>query len=567
MDVDIGILEAALSPYIIYMKDSGVEYVSDALARRLGMVTEHLRDTLNKRTDLSSLDSGSRLALHHAASAGGSPVFSCVHIPYRDLRILALSEEDANGIPTLMEKGDHEIFIRMLKASGAACVIVEKGSIVYANDRFCSLLDLDNGTVHGRKLIEYVSQVSRGDFIRSCEGWSETGGNEDVREQEILFTSSTGTRKHLMVSGGLLKRDERRLLWTIMRDVSEVRKLEKMLKEEQKRFSELFERFPLGILYISPRGTILECNDFVADLMGYVRAEIQNRHFTDFVSSGQIDALKKEFQTLFTRGAEIKRHECVLNTRHDNTVTIEYNAQLICRKGYPSKALMIFTDVTDKKILEMELLEKNAEMERTLWDMAEVKDALEARAGELNKATEDLKLLNEKLNLLSITDGLTEVYNHRHFQDRLSEEVERLQRQKGSILSLLILDIDDFKYFNDTYGHQCGDMVLKQLAMILKNSIRTIDILARYGGEEFAIILPNSNAEQAVVVAERICEAIRSTPFSFAEGTVVKVTVSIGVGTITSTDGDKSILVKRADSALYAAKAKWKDRVEVWEEE
>jgi diguanylate cyclase (GGDEF)-like protein len=228
---------------------------------------------------------------------------------------------------------------------------------------------------------------------------------------------------------------------------------------------------------------------------------------------------------------------------------------------------MMFTDVTDKKALEFELLEKNAEMERTLWDMAEVKDALEARAGELNKASEDLKSLNEKLGQLSITDGLTEVYNHRHFQDRLSEEVERLNRQKDGILSLLILDIDDFKRFNDTYGHQCGDTVLKQLAMLLKNSIRTIDILARYGGEEFAIILPNANTEQAVIAAERICQNVRSTAFSFGSGTTVKVTVSIGVGTIMSAQADKSELVRKADSAMYAAKAKWKDRVEIWEED
>jgi diguanylate cyclase (GGDEF)-like protein len=217
----------------------------------------------------------------------------------------------------------------------------------------------------------------------------------------------------------------------------------------------------------------------------------------------------------------------------------------------------------------MELLEKNSEMERTLWDMAEVKDALEARAGELNKASEDLKLLNEKLNLLSITDGLTEIYNHRHFQDRLSEEIERLNRQKekDGVLSLLLLDIDDFKRFNDSYGHQCGDMVLKQIAGLLKGSIRNIDILARYGGEEFAVILPNSNTEQAVIAAERICQTIRSTPFSYGAAINAKVTVSIGVGTITSNQPDKSELVRKADSAMYAAKAKWKDRVEVWEED
>jgi diguanylate cyclase (GGDEF)-like protein len=228
---------------------------------------------------------------------------------------------------------------------------------------------------------------------------------------------------------------------------------------------------------------------------------------------------------------------------------------------------MVFSNITDKKELEMELLEKNAEMEKTLWEMAEVKDALEARAGELNRVTEELKVLNERLNQLSITDGLTEIYNHRHFQDRLSEEVGRVQRSKDSVVSLLILDIDDFKHFNDTYGHQCGDMVLKQLAGILRNNVRSIDVLARYGGEEFAVILPNAGTEEAANVAERICKAVRSTPFSFGEGTSVKVTVSIGVGSLARGQGEKSELIRKADNALYAAKAKWKDRVEVWWEE
>jgi diguanylate cyclase len=110
-------------------------------------------------------------------------------------------------------------------------------------------------------------------------------------------------------------------------------------------------------------------------------------------------------------------------------------------------------------------------------------------------------------------------------------------------------------------------MVLKQIAGLLKGSIRNIDILARYGGEEFAIILPNSNTEQAVIAAERICKTIRSTPFSYGAAINTKITVSIGVGTITSNQPEKSELVRKADSAMYAAKAKWKDRVEVWEED
>ncbi|MBN2297484.1 MAG: GGDEF domain-containing protein, partial [Deltaproteobacteria bacterium] len=344
-------------------------------------------------------------------------------------------------------------------------------------------------------------------------------------------------------------------------------RMERLLKEQQEKFSELFDSSPIGLLYINPRGNIIDCNEFVCNIMRYSKNEIQGSAFTKFVVPHEEERLRQEFKRLFLDGIVIPRQECMLRTEEGETITIEYNVQAISRKGRNIKALMVFSDMTEKKELEMELLEKNAEMEKTLWEMAEVKDALEARAGELNRATEELKVLNEKLNQLSITDGLTEIYNHRHFQDRLTDEVERFHREKGGQISLLMLDIDDFKRFNDTYGHQCGDMVLKQLSGILKNSVRNIDILARYGGEEFAVILPNTGTQEAARVAERICESIRSTPFSFGESTSVKVTASIGVGSLVRGQGEKAELIRKADNALYAAKAKWKDRVEVWEED
>ncbi len=311
----------------------------------------------------------------------------------------------------------------------------------------------------------------------------------------------------------------------------------------------------------------MNCNDSASRITGYPLEKIRGSLFTDFVGDEQAIELRRDFEGLFASDIEISTREIVIKTGMGSAITIEYDARLIYRKGLRSMALMVFNDVTEKKALEQELLEKNAEMERTLWDMAEVKDALEARAGELNRATEELKLLNERLNMLSITDGLTELFNHRHFQDRLAEEVERLNRIKDGHLSLLMIDIDDFKRFNDTYGHQCGDMALKHIAFLLKNTIRGIDILARYGGEEFAVILPNSTSRQASIVAQRICQTVRSTPFSHAQAKDAKVTVSIGVGTVNSGGADKSELVRRADIALYAAKAKWKDRVEIWEEE
>ena len=565
MDVDITRLEAILSPYIVLIKDSGVEYVSNGLAKRLGIISEQLKKNLQDIPELfTTVQHVPSTVLLTSANAEANK-FICTAIPLDDCRVIAFCDEPPKPKP-IMEYADRDTFVRMFTRSYMGCLIVDEGVVVYTNEFLSSLLGLNREQVLGNKVIDFISKESRPEFVRACQRWYEPDSAQDD-VYEIMLTSASGTRLHFMVKGGWVGRGSRQVLWIILHDITQHIKIKRTLKEEQQKYHELFGRSSTGMLFINPRGKIIECNDYVAAVMGYTKEQINGTPFTKFVIQDQAEALREDFHKLFIEGCEIKKRECVINTSSGQAVHIEYNAQVIFRKGHPVKALMMFTDVTDKKALEFELLEKNAEMERTLWDMAEVKDALEARAGELNRATEDLKSLNEKLGQLSITDGLTEIYNHRHFQDRLNEEVERLNRQKDGVLSLLLLDIDDFKRFNDTYGHQCGDLVLKQLAMLLKNSIRTIDILARYGGEEFAIILPNANTEQAVIAAERICQNIRSTPFSFGSGTTVKVTVSIGVGTIVSAQADKSELVRRADSAMYAAKAKWKDRVEVWEED
>lgn len=565
MDIDIARLEAAVSPYLVLIGDTGVEYVSLGLAERLGVLSERLKEELGTVPGLTTGQHDVPRQVSLASAGNGQRTFSCIPISLEGGMLLALSE-DAPRLKPLMEYADRDTFVRMFMYAPVAGLVVDGGVIVYVNDLLCSTLGMNRHQVLGSRVIDMVSKESRADFLRATQQWFDPEGGKDAIF-EVMLTAASGTRFDFLAQGGWTTWGNRDVLWIVLKDVTETKKAKKALREEQQRFSELFSLFPIGILSINPRGRILESNDYVSTLMGYTREQVHGSPFTDYVDELQAGQLREDFRVLFTTGAEINKRECIINTSDGRAMTIEYNARIVTRKGHPTKALMMFTDVTEKKTLELELLEKNAEMERTLWDMAEVKDALEARAGELNKATEDLKSLNEKLNMLSITDGLTEVYNHRHFQDRLTEEMERLNRLKDGVLSLLIMDIDDFKRFNDTYGHQCGDMVLKQIAALLKGCIRTIDILARYGGEEFAVILPNSTTEQAVVVAERICETIRSTPFTYGMATNVKVTVSIGVGTITSGQLDKSELVRKADSAMYAAKAKWKDRVEIWEED
>ena len=160
----------------------------------------------------------------------------------------------------------------------------------------------------------------------------------------------------------------------------------------------------------------------------------------------------------------------------------------------------------------------------------------------------------------AIVDRKTELYNHSFFMKRLEEELARLKRYKSQS-ALLMLDIDHFKKFNDTYGHLTGDQVLKDVAHVIRDCIRIEDLAARFGGEEFAVLLIQCDADQGLIIGERIRHAIERKSVEFA-GRALSVTVSIGVAH-TSTEQlvpDSSTLIDRADRALYSAKHAGRNR-------
>ncbi len=169
-----------------------------------------------------------------------------------------------------------------------------------------------------------------------------------------------------------------------------------------------------------------------------------------------------------------------------------------------------------------------------------------------------------EIERLAITDGLTGIFNHRHLQERLSQEFSRLERFSEP-LSILILDIDHFKEINDTYGHPVGDSVLKGVVDVVKKTIRNIDIPARYGGEEFAIILLGTGAHGALKIAERLRKAVMNRTFS-AENKTFKVTISIGISTCPNDGKRKEEIIEKADKALYHAKRTGRNRSVLWSE-
>ncbi|MBX7101919.1 MAG: GGDEF domain-containing protein [Myxococcaceae bacterium] len=166
---------------------------------------------------------------------------------------------------------------------------------------------------------------------------------------------------------------------------------------------------------------------------------------------------------------------------------------------------------------------------------------------------------HDEVYRLTTVDGLTQAFNRRYFEDTLERELSRCSRY-GRALSLIMLDIDNFKVINDSHGHLAGDYVLRQVSAAIKTKIRREDILARYGGEEFALLLPEVDLKGAAALAEKTRKLIEKHRFEFDKA-VMPVTVSAGVATIASKSADPAELVREADLRLYAAKESGRNRV------
>jgi len=181
-------------------------------------------------------------------------------------------------------------------------------------------------------------------------------------------------------------------------------------------------------------------------------------------------------------------------------------------------------------------------------------------ASELVVAVENSRLYKLSKRL-AITDELTGLFNYRHLQMRLDEEVTRAKRFSNHV-SMLMVDADDFKRFNDTHGHIAGDGALSELGDVLRSVVREVDVVARYGGEEFSIVLPETDSAGAFVAAEKVREAVANHQFASTDGTRdCTLTVSIGLASYPTHAWDKESLLREADDALYRAKNGGKNRV------
>ena len=283
-----------------------------------------------------------------------------------------------------------------------------------------------------------------------------------------------------------------------------------------------------------------------------IKAVYLSTFLTNIFFSDSPERFHKEFQKHITR---------YFNLSRDKIETILEQFHLRVKDAATYFNLKIKTTRPVQEILQ----EANIRLSLINLDYDQMNKELVSAKMRLENLAKELEAKNKILDSLANIDGLTGVYNHRFFQTALDREISRSMRN-DSYISILFIDIDHFKKFNDTYGHQVGDFILREFATTIKQNIRQYDTLARYDGEEFVIILPETSTENALAVAEKIRALIEGKVF---KDNVEEYHVTASIGQTCTKPAvedqfDKNEFINQADQALYEAKQKGRNRVSMY---
>lgn len=328
-----------------------------------------------------------------------------------------------------------------------------------------------------------------------------------------------------------------------------------LLEKEIHLLRTSFDMIRDPLLILNPKKEFLKVNPKGMKLLGYSWEELSEMTFLEIIPLEENGKAIDQFEAM-AEGKEIIETFHIL---HKDGLKIPVE----CFGRMKEDAYFIQLKDLREKIQSMEEWDK---MKRQLMDKIRERDEyareLQAIKDLFREKVKEVEKMREEALLLSYTDDLTGIYNHRFFIQQLSLEVER-QRRYPTALSLLMIDIDYFKHYNDINGHLAGDQVLREIAHLLHQGVRQSDIVARYGGEEFAAILIHAEREKAREIAERIRRIIADTPFpNERQQPNRNLTVSIGIATFSPTISTVTDLIREADHALYRAKRKGRNRVE-----
>ena len=400
------------------------------------------------------------------------------------------------------------------------CQTTLDGKIVEVNQAFCNILGCDADRIIGGSITQfYDNPEDRIQFRKMVEK------NKGVKNYELIQKRIDERRIICSISSSLCysQTGEMDGYLTIVRDITGQKRAEEVLHESEERYRSLVELSPEAVV-VHSEGKIAYINKSGTRIFSAANPEeIIGKPIKDFVHPDCWEKVQERVSQVQQKNEPAPLQELVFTRLTGEAFDVETTGVPIMLSGKIA-SLTIIRDITQRKRME-----------------------------------EALRDSEKRYRELSIIDDLTQLYNSRHFYFQLKIELDRSNRY-GQPLTLLLLDIDNFKHFNDAYGHVEGDQVLRRLGQVLKRCLRETDFAYRYGGEEFTVLLPVTTSAEGAVTAERIRTEFRKETFAPAPGQEVHNTVSIGLAQYTQQEEMKAF-VHRVDQLMYQGKKNGKDRV------
>ncbi len=430
---------------------------------------------------------------------------------------------------------------------------IEENSL-YINPIFENILDFDIGElsheidtlwnlIYDQDLQKVTQTIEN--FFEAPEGNIEIEFRAKRKYGGVYWLKMKGR-----VTSWALNGKPKRLV-AMIQNVTTLKLSDQAFSESQERFAAAIQSMQEGLIVQNGQGQIEVVNSSACRILGMSQEEMGQ----GLIDSGKWQAVQEDGSPIevdllpgfVALNSGLPQRDVVFGVQKPNcdTIWISVNSDPIFWPGevHPRLVVSTFSNVTESRNLRFQIQEQ----------MALVSDV----NVELELQRTELSIANSKLQNLATSDGLTGLKNHRFFQDRIRNEFENWKSTEIEF-SVILLDVDKFKTYNDSYGHPAGDQVLIKVSQQISSSVRESDIVARYGGEEFAVILPNQNSKKAKIVAEKIRKSIEDFEWELRP-----VTASIGVASVWSNCVSTAELIAAADKALYESKHKGRNRVTV----
>lgn len=425
------------------------------------------------------------------------------------------------------------------------------GIILQTNQTFADMLGLSASKIVGKTLAEFILPEDRQIFLGRFRSFFNNPQDKSL-DMRLAHRPKHAKGDLCVCLTGRLETDDRApaqtgqrpSLLVIVSDISVQKTMEDVLRQSEELFRLAFENANIGMCLVDLSGKFMKVNQQMSRIFGYNTDEFEQMEVNDIT----IPSHKYMIHELLEQAASGARQH------------FTYEKQYLHKAGHVLWGQISSSLVRDGADRPLYLISHIQD----ITERKQAEDALRQAKAELEAKNQELYQAYVREQLLARTDTLTGINNRRYFFEVAVHEFNAAARY-GHPLSAIMFDIDHFKELNDTYGHQAGDDMLRNLAQLTRQHLRDADILARYGGEEFVILLPYTRLKQACLVAERIREKVSAFRL-VVNGAEVGITLSLGVAEFDLQTDSLDKLIQRADQAMYEAKNGGRNRTLVFGE-